>query len=174
MNNKPLLLVILAIQLVPTLVYAGPVDEGRAIFMSRCASCHNVNKTMTGPALAGVDKRHSMEWIVKFIHSSQSLVKSGDQDALSLYNQFNSVAMPDHSDLTEGDIKSIVEFIKAEEKVTDLKGPFVKPSHLQTVYTPLSLKNDYGLIVTYLLAVALLIGILLFAVRLRSFQQNTE
>ena len=30
--------------------------EGKTIFSTRCAGCHNVNKTLTGPALAGVDQ----------------------------------------------------------------------------------------------------------------------
>jgi len=49
-----------------------PVNEGKVIFNSRCASCHNVNKILTGPALAGVDQRYSIDWIVNFVHSSQA------------------------------------------------------------------------------------------------------
>jgi cytochrome c551/c552 len=93
-----------------------PVDEGKAIFTSRCAACHNVNKTLTGPALAGVHERRSMDWIVKFIKSSQALVKAGDKDAIAVYEKFNKIPMPDHSDLSEDNIKSIVEFIKSESK----------------------------------------------------------
>lgn len=174
MRTRKLLLVVIAIQFIPILVHADPIDEGRAIFISRCASCHNVNKTMTGPALAGVDQRRTMDWIVKFVHSSQALVKSGDKEALALYNQFNKVAMPDHSDLTNDDIKSIVEFIKAESKVAIAKGPFAVPSKLQTIYRPLSLHKDYGAVIAYLLAVGLLVGILLFVVRLKSIQHPVE
>ena len=31
---------------------------GKAVFMSKCASCHNVLKKATGPALAGLEERH--------------------------------------------------------------------------------------------------------------------
>lgn len=81
-------------------LYANPVEDGKTIFVSRCAACHNVNRILTGPALAGVDQRRSMDWIVKFVQSSQALIKSGDKDAVAIYHQFNQVVMPDHADLT--------------------------------------------------------------------------
>ena len=31
-----------------------PLDKGKEIFSVRCAACHNVNKQLTGPALAGL------------------------------------------------------------------------------------------------------------------------
>ena len=61
---------------------APPVEEGKTIFAARCASCHNVNKVLTGPALAGVHERRSIDWIVSFVKSSQAMVKSGDKDAI--------------------------------------------------------------------------------------------
>src|SRR5689334_2193795 len=95
------------------------LPEGAKIFNSRCASCHNVNKPMTGPALANVDQCRSLDWIYTFIHSPVSKIKGGDKDAVALYNQFNQVIMPDHGDLTKDQINSILEFIKAETKITD-------------------------------------------------------
>src|SRR4051812_17969223 len=58
-----------------TNVVANPVPEGKTIFMNRCAACHNVNKKLTGPALAGVDNRHNLDWIVRFVQSSQTVIK---------------------------------------------------------------------------------------------------
>ena len=49
-------------------VYANPLETGKTIFTSRCAACHNVNKVVLGPALSGVDKRHSIDWIIQFVH----------------------------------------------------------------------------------------------------------
>jgi len=105
MNTKKLLTTLFAIWAI-TIVYANPPEEeGKTIFTSRCAACHNVNKVLTGPALAGVDQRRSIEWIVKFVKSSQGLVKSGDKDAVALFQKFNRIAMPDHPDLTADNIK---------------------------------------------------------------------
>ena len=62
-----------------------PIEEGKSIFLSRCAACHNINKPMTGPALSGVGEKRSIEWLVKFIQSSQTLIKSGDADAVKIF-----------------------------------------------------------------------------------------
>jgi cytochrome c2 len=71
-----------------------PVEDGKTIFTARCAACHNVNKQLTGPALAGVHERRSIDWIIKFVHSSQTMVKSGDKDAVALFEKFNKIPMP--------------------------------------------------------------------------------
>ena len=34
-------------------------QDGKALFSQNCASCHAVNKKLTGPALAGVEDRWS-------------------------------------------------------------------------------------------------------------------
>ena len=109
-----------AILLITTLstIAAPPAEEGKAIFTSRCTGCHNVNKMVVGPALAGVDQRRPIDWIVNFVHSSQKVVKSGDPYAVSLFNKFNKIQMPDHPDLTSDNIKSIVEYIKVEAKAS--------------------------------------------------------
>ena len=153
-------------------VAAPPAEEGKAIFAARCASCHNVNKTLTGPALAGLDERRSMDWIVKFVQSSQSLVKSGDKDAVAVFEKFNKIPMPDHSDLSADKIANIVDYIKAESKIEEAKAPFAKPSKLRPAYTPLSISNDYAFFIGFLAIVGLLIAVLLFAVQLKQYDRK--
>ncbi len=150
---------------------APPVEEGKAIFSARCAACHNVNKVITGPALAGVDQRRSIDWIINFVHSSQTVIKKGDKDAVALFEKFNKIPMPDHPDLTNDHIKSIVEFIKAEASTGSEKAPFNKPGKLRPVYTPLSITN-YGFFIGYLAVVTLLIIGLLIAVKVKSMERN--
>jgi cytochrome c2 len=148
-----------------------PAEEGKAIFAARCASCHNVNKTLTGPALAGLSERRSIDWIVKFVQSSQALVKSGDKDAVAVFEKFNKIPMPDHTDLTAANISNIVEYIKTESKATNEQAPFVKPSKLQPAYTPLSL-DDYEFFIGYLAVIGLLIAVLVFAVQLKQYDRE--
>lgn len=174
MKNKILLLMLSALLAGIYTVQAGVPEEGKVIFMSRCAGCHNVNKVLTGPALSGVDTRHSINWIINFVHSSQTVVKSGDKDAVALFNRFNRITMPDHTDLTAENIKNIVEYIRKEsiDVSADSKAPFATPSELKTSYHPLSIQKDYVLFSFYLFAVALLVAILLFVVRLKSFREK--
>jgi cytochrome c551/c552 len=153
-------------------VAAPPVEEGKSIFTARCAFCHSIDKTLTGPALAGVDQRRSIDWIVSFVKSSQTLVKSGDKDAVAIFEKFNKIPMPDHPDLTDGNIKSIVEYIKSQGSATaSAAAPFAKPAKIHPNYTPLSI-NNYGFFLGYLGVVAILIVALLFAVQFKQYERK--
>jgi mono/diheme cytochrome c family protein len=150
-----------------------PLEEGKVLFSTRCASCHNVNKALTGPALAGLDERRSMEWIANFIRSSQAMVKAGDKDAIAVYEQFNKIPMPDHPDLSDDHIKSIVEFIKSESSNTAEVAPFARPSKLRPSYTPFAL-DDYEFFAAFTVAVVLLIVVLIVSVRIKEIQRNVS
>lgn len=119
-----------------------PLEEGKTIFMNRCASCHNPNIKLVGPALGGVHERRSMEWIVNFVQSSQAVIKSGDKQAVELYASFNNMPMPDHKDLSAEQIRNVVEYIKSETKAAVETAPFARPGKLQPAYVPIS-GNDY-------------------------------
>ena len=173
MKSKSFVSVLLMIFCMVASAYATPpIEEGKSIFLSRCAACHNVNKNMTGPALAGIDERRTLDWIISFIHSSQTMVKGGDSAALAIFEKFNKVPMPDHPDLTDENIKNIVEYIKTQSKpVTEEKAPFAKPGKKQPFYQPISIRN-YGFFIGYFTVVAALILSLYFAVQLKTFERN--
>lgn len=151
-----------------------PVEEGKSIFTTRCAACHNVNKILVGPALAGVDTRHSIDWIVNFVHSSQTVIKKGDPAAVALFNKFNHIQMPNHPDLSEGQIKNIVEYIKTEAKSAKeatAAAPTVRPENVRPIFPPLSSANA-GFYVTLFALAVLLIAVLLFAVQVKQYQRR--
>jgi cytochrome c551/c552 len=152
---------------------APPAEEGKAIFTSRCGTCHNINKVFVGPALAGVDKRHDLEWIVKFVQSSQTVIKSGDPKATALFAQFNKMPMPDHKDLSADNIKNVVEYIKVESaKVSEGdKAPFARPTTLHANYLPATGK-DFFIFFCYLSAVAVLIASLLLFVKVKKYERS--
>jgi mono/diheme cytochrome c family protein len=151
---------------------APPVEEGKAIFQSRCAACHNINKNLTGPALAGVDQRRSIEWIINFVHSSQTVIKSGDKDAVALFKQFNNIPMPDHKDLSDAQIKNIVAYINSEAGAAKKETAKEKavPSEEKT-YSPIEFKN-YGFIISIFGVFALLILTILFAIKVNRYKKD--
>ena len=116
-----------------------PAEEGKLIFTSHCAGCHSVNKVVTGPALAGVENRHSLDWIIHFVHSSQTVIKGGDKSAIALYEKFNKVPMPDHPDLSMENIKGILAYIKTETKTTTETS--FRPDKIHPSYTPILITN---------------------------------
>lgn len=150
---------------------APPAEEGKTIFQARCAACHNVNKQVVGPALAGVDQRRPIDWIVKFVHSSQTVVKSGDEYAVALFNKFNKIQMPDHPDLTEDNIKSIVEYIKAEASAAQEKTP-APPAAEPKMNLLTMILADTSLIFTFSVLILMLIASLIFAVKVRQMRRS--
>lgn len=88
------------------------VAEGEKLFNANCTSCHALNEKVVGPALSGVDKRHSEAWLIKWIKNSQSLVKAGDAEALKIYNEYNQSVMTSFETLSDAQVKSILEYIK--------------------------------------------------------------
>jgi cytochrome c551/c552 len=150
------------------------IDDGKTIFTSRCTSCHNVNAQVVGPALANVDQRHPVEWIVNFVHSPKTMIAKNDKDAVALYNRFNQIVMPDHSDLSSDDIKSILAYIKSETKVVSTEAPFAKPGILVPNYHPLSVQDNYGFFITYLAGVAAFVLLLIFAVNVKDVQRKNS
>jgi hypothetical protein len=69
-----------------------------------------------GPDLSGVYNTKSMDWLKSFIRSSQGMVKSGDKDAVALFNEFK-IPMPDNN-LTDQQITSIIDFIKQTDQAS--------------------------------------------------------
>ena len=150
-----------------------PPKDGKLIFNSRCAACHNVNQELTGPALAGVHDRRTMDWIVNFVRSSKTMVEKGDKDAVAIYEKFNKIPMPDHPDLTEENIKSIVEFIKSEAKPAgEEKAPFAKPADKKENYSPISFKNNFWPLMGVMVSVLLLVATLLFAAKVNTMKKE--
>lgn len=93
-------------------------QDGKALFMNNCASCHHPIKESTGPALQGVDSRvPSQEWLYKWVRNSASVIASGDKYANEVYNKYNKTAMTSFPNLSNEEIDAIVKY------VNDFKAP---------------------------------------------------
>lgn len=100
---------------VSTTVKAADPGKGKALFQQNCASCHNVHKRVTGPALKDVEGRWSDKKLLhQWIHNSASVLASGDQYANTLYNEYNKQAMPAFPSFTDEDIDNILAYIGQE------------------------------------------------------------
>ena len=168
--KKKLTISILTLFIITCVFSIPPVDDGKLIFTSRCASCHNVNKIVVGPALAGVSERHPEDWIVKFVHSSQTVIKGGDKAAIDLYEKFNKVPMPDHPDLSTDNIKSILAYIKSETKIPSEAASF-RPDKLRPAYTPILITN-WQFFTGYMVLVLMLAAAMILLVRVKEIQRK--
>lgn len=83
---------------------------GKALFNAQCAACHALDKNMTGPALRGVGDKYEKEWLYKWIKNSGELIRSGDERANKIYNEWNKVAMTAFPQLSNTDIDNIIAY----------------------------------------------------------------
>ena len=96
---------------------------GKALFNTNCASCHKLDRKMTGPALRYVEKRLAedegldREWLYKWIRNSSSLIKSGDAYAVRIYEEYNKAAMTAYPQLTNADIDNILAYTSQDKAV---------------------------------------------------------
>lgn len=89
-------------------------SQGEQIFKKTCIACHTIGSgRLVGPDLKDVDKKQSEDWIINFVKSSQGMVKSGDPDAVAIFNEFNKTIMPDQA-LTDDQIKDVILYIKQQ------------------------------------------------------------
>lgn len=93
-------------------VFAQDPAKGKELFNANCAACHKLDKKMTGPALRGVLDRYDgdKEWLYKWIKNSGELVKSGDAQAVKIFEEFNQVPMTAFPQLSNEDIDNILAY----------------------------------------------------------------
>jgi mono/diheme cytochrome c family protein len=94
---------------------AADPNKGKTLFQQNCASCHNVHKKVTGPALKDVESRWSDKKLLhQWIHNSAAVLATGDQYATALYNEYNKQAMPAFPSFSDADIEDILAYIAVE------------------------------------------------------------
>ena len=52
-------------------------EAGKQLFRNNCASCHNMEKKVVGPALKNVVKNQGKEWTTAWIKNNNDLRASG-------------------------------------------------------------------------------------------------
>jgi len=96
-------------------------QNGKALFDKACIVCHTIGGGKTiGPDLIGVGAKRDKEWLMSFIKSSQSLIKSGDAEATAIFEEFMKIPMPDQN-FTDAEISQILEYINSSEGVSAAK-----------------------------------------------------
>jgi mono/diheme cytochrome c family protein len=88
----------------------GDPVAGKALFNSNCAACHKLDAKSTGPALRGVANKYDMAWIYKWVNNSSALIKSGDQKAVKIYEEYNKSVMTAFPQLSTADVDNIIAY----------------------------------------------------------------
>ncbi|NDB53560.1 MAG: cytochrome C [Chitinophagaceae bacterium] len=100
-----------------TTVFAQDPAAGKTVFMSKCASCHQVLKKATGPALAGLEERHKwadhkelLSWI-----NNPAAYMAKDAYTQGLKAEYGSM-MTAFPDVTLQDVDNVVAYINEAAK----------------------------------------------------------
>jgi len=122
-NHRPIVRKLLFSILLLSLVLLGNTlfaQDGKALFQSNCASCHNPFKVITGPALQGVtqripDKKLLHDWI----HNNAAVLATGNKYFTDLFNQYNKTSMTVFGNsLSDADIDAIINYVETAKPPT--------------------------------------------------------
>lgn len=117
------------ILIVGLLLFAGAgqsklqAQDGKALFNANCASCHKIDKDLTGPALLGVEERWASRDLLKtWIKNWSAAVATGDPYAAKI-KDWSPAAMTAFPNLADAEIDAILTYIKDWKPAT----PQVQP-----------------------------------------------
>lgn len=89
------------------------MGKGEELFRFRCASCHSLGtQDGLGPGLQNVSSRRSKDWLLRWLKAPDELLKNKDPIALSLYNRYNKILMPNLK-LTDSEIESLIHYLQS-------------------------------------------------------------
>ena len=101
----------LAFVLVTSLsAFSQDAAKGKELFNTNCAACHKLDGKATGPALRDVAAKYDKEWLLNWIKNSGELIKSGDAQAVKVFEENNKVPMPAFPQLSDEDIDNILAY----------------------------------------------------------------
>jgi len=87
-------------------------DKGKAIFKVKCTACHKINKRYIGPALRGVTKKQSPEWIMNMILNPEVMIVK-NATAKALLAEYNAPMA--NQNLTQDEARAIYEYFRTKE-----------------------------------------------------------
>ena len=149
-----------------TALESGDPVKGKSLFNANCASCHKLDKKMTGPLLRNIEARLEDEqglgkdWLYSWIRNSSAMIKSGDPYANQIYAEYNQTAMTPFPQLSDQDIDDILAYTAAPPTI--VKSPNPGPGEETTSSTADNISNQ--LVLGALVVLFALLVIMLFLV----------
>ena len=122
------------------------IQEGKALFNTNCAACHQLNRKAVGPALRGVTEKYDREWLYSWIKNGTQMIKDGDPQAVAIWEEYNRAVMTNYPQFSNEQIDNILAY-------TDYTPPAPAPA----VATAQTVSQGSDISVNIILAVAILI-----------------
>ena len=94
----------------PVVATGGDAVKGKELFNANCAACHKLDAKATGPMLRGIAAKYEMAWLYKWVKNSSDLIKSGDAQAVKVFEENNKAVMSAFPQLSDADIDNIIAY----------------------------------------------------------------
>ena len=98
------------------IVGQGVSQDGKKLFKSRCAACHNMKQKLVGPALKGVVKKWEDagegDLLKEWIKDPTALKESGKSKMAEAIWDFSPASMTPNPDLKDAEIDAIISYMK--------------------------------------------------------------
>jgi cytochrome oxidase Cu insertion factor (SCO1/SenC/PrrC family) len=88
---------------------------GESIFRTRCSSCHTFGRDGVGPDLHEVTQRRDPVWLTRWLKEPGKMLDEKDPLAMSLYNQYKKVRMPNMG-LSIQDVEDLISYMKEQSE----------------------------------------------------------
>jgi len=122
------------------------IQEGKALFNTNCAACHQLNRKAVGPALRGVTEKYDREWLYSWIKNGTQMIKDGDPQAVAIWEEYNRAVMTNYPQFSNEQIDNILAY-------TDYTPPAPAPA----VATAQTVSQGSDISVNIILAVTIVI-----------------
>src|SRR5580700_3817150 len=87
--------------------------DGKSLFQTNCAQCHNPVSVVVGPALKGVTQRvPDTNLLHAWIHNNATVLHSGNVYFNNLFNQYGRAPMNTFPGLTDAEIDAILNYVE--------------------------------------------------------------
>lgn len=94
----------------------GAAIKGEDLFVTRCTTCHSIGEgDKTGPDLLHVVRKRDRAWLARWLREPDVMLQQQDQLAMSLYEQYGKVPMPNFR-LTNAEVQDLIQFMDVASK----------------------------------------------------------
>ena len=87
------------------------IPDGKALYETNCASCHQLKGNATAPSLAYLSSRRDQRWLYAFTRRSDLLLWRGDPYTCFLFNRYKKSSMPPFPNLSDGDLQAVYAIV---------------------------------------------------------------
>ena len=94
---------------------AGMAEKGKAIFESKCASCHKTTgEKLVGPGIKGITERRTPEWIMNMITNPQEMTQ---QDPVAKALLEKHLIQMTFQNVSDDETRQILEYFRQNDKL---------------------------------------------------------